>query len=280
MLPIIATLLVVVACYGVYCALLFLMQRTILFPRNHIVIPTRTDTLGEDLDSKNIWLQTADGRIEAWFFSPLSNSRLSPAPAVIFAHGNGELIDYWPQMLQDFSRMGIGLLLVEYPGYGRSSGVPTQKSITQAFVAAYDSLLAQKGVDPKRIILFGRSVGGGAICALALQRPSAALILMSTFTSVQSMASKFLVPPFLVRDPFDNLNVIQQYQGPVLLIHGRDDNIIPFSHSSQLHQAADNSCLIAYEAGHNDCPPDWHQFWKDVAAFLAENNLIRNTAGI
>ncbi|MDJ0986316.1 MAG: alpha/beta hydrolase [Desulfobacterales bacterium] len=270
----------IIACYGVYCVLLFLLQRSILFPRNQIPTPPHTDIERVLPGTKKLWLHTDRARAEAWFLPPRANPESSPAPAVIFAHGNGELIDYWPQMLQEFSRMGVGLFLVEYPGYGRSSGVPTQKSITETFVAAYDMLITQKGVDPKRILLLGRSVGCGAICALALKRPAAALILMSTFTSVQSMASKFLVPPFLVRDPFDNLTVIQQYQGPVMLIHGRHDSIIPFDHSARLHKAATNSILIPYDAGHNDCPPDWHQFWKDVTVFLVENNLLKNTVGI
>ncbi len=264
----------VLVCYCVYCFLLFFMQRSILFPRNQIPTPASGDVLGKIPDLKKIWLKIGDGRVEAWFLPPPAKPEAALVPAVIFAHGNGELIDYWPVMLRNFARMGIGLLLVEYPGYGRSSGTPTQESLTHTFVAAYDALVAQEKVDPKRIILFGRSVGGGAVCALALQRPAAALILMSTFTSVQSMASKFLVPKFLVRDPFYNLKVVRQYRGPVLVIHGRHDRIIPFEHGAKLHKAARNSTLITYDAGHNDCPPDWNQFWKDIALFLADNELV------
>ena len=80
---------------------------------------------------------------------------------VIFAHGNGELIDYWPDELKKFNDFGLGVLLVEYPGYGRSDGTPTQKSISEAFEAAYDMLVSRPDVDAERIILFGRSVGGG-----------------------------------------------------------------------------------------------------------------------
>jgi pimeloyl-ACP methyl ester carboxylesterase len=260
--------------YCVYCIFLFLMQRSVLFPRSRI------PTLPEGYPSANIaglekiWLKTEYGKIEAWFLPPVHSRDALPAPAVIFGHGNAELIDFWPQTLKNFNQMGIGLLLVEYPGYGRSSGTPSEQSIRHTFVAAYDALVSRKEVDPSRIVLFGRSLGGGAVCDLALQRPSAALILMSSFTSVSSMASKFLVPKFLIRDPFNNLQTIQNYNGPVLVIHGRNDRIIPFTHGAKLHKAAKNSTLITYEAGHNDCPPDWNQFWKDIRLFLTDNRII------
>ena len=258
--------------YCGYCIFLFLMQRSILFPRNQIPFPTDTGIAIPGLE-KN-WLDTEFGKIETWYLPPVSGPQTKPAPTVIFGHGNGELIDYWPEALQNFNQMGIGLLLVEYPGYGRSGGTPSHKSITGAFVAAYDALLSREDVDPSRIILFGRSLGGGAVCALARQRPSAALILMSTFTSVQSMAAKFLAPKFLIRDPFNNLGVIKGYQGPVLVIHGQDDSIIPFAHGANLHRAAKNSRLITYQSGHNDCPPNWNQFWKDITLFLTDSKII------
>ncbi len=193
---------------------------------------------------------------------------------MIFAHGNGELIDFWLQELQTFNRLGMGALLVEYPGYGRSEGLPSQSSIEETFAAAYDVLAARKDVDASRIVLFGRSLGGGAVCALAAQRPSAALILMSTFTGVRHFAKRFLVPPFLVRDPFDNLAVVKNYPGPVLVIHGRHDEVIPFSHGTTLYKSVQKGEMIAYNAGHNDCPPDWNVFWHDVASFLRENRII------
>ena len=74
------------------------------------------------------------------------------------------------------------------PGYGRSAGSPSEKSITEAFLAAYDAITTRDDVDPSQVILFGRSLGGGAVCALSKYRPIKALILMSTFTSVRSMA--------------------------------------------------------------------------------------------
>ena len=257
--------------YTVYCGLLFLLQRQIMFPRYQIQ-PYQAEPKIAGLEK--IWLDTDGGKVEAWFVLPVNPLADKPAPAVIFGHGNGELIDFWPQELINFARLGIALLLVEYPGYGRSAGKPSQKSISQTFTAAYDKLISRQDIDPSRIIFFGRSLGGGAVCSLARHKPSATLILMSTFTSAKSFAKNFLVPPLLVRDPFDNLTVVKNYPNPVLIIHGKQDTIIPFSHGKALHQAAKQAEMIVYNAGHNDCPPDWDVFWKDVEGFLRRHGII------
>ena len=270
--PLLKYVLWAVVIYTAYCSFLFLMQRRIIYPRSMIPLPAEPSPSIPGI--KTIWLNTDFGKVEAWFLPPAVDQALSPAPAVIFGHGNGEIIDYWPQELRMFNQMGVGLLLVEYPGYGRSEGSPSQESITKTFVKAYDALAARKDVDPSRIIFLGRSLGGGALCALAENRPSAALILMSTFTGVRPMAIRYLAPSFLVRDTFDNLSVVRDYANPVLIIHGKRDTIIPFTHGKKLHQAAKHSELIVYNAGHNDCPPDWNVFWRDVEGFLRKNGII------
>jgi hypothetical protein len=253
-----------VGIYAAYCALLFFLQRQVIFPRYLIPAPALPDF--KALRIEPVWLETSFGKVEAWYLPPLSADK--PAPAVIFGHGNGELIDYWPNELGRFASMGVGLLLVEYPGYGRSAGSPSQGSISETFTLAYDRLAGRADVDPARIVLFGRSLGGGAVCDLAMKRPAAALILMSTFKSVNAFAVRYLAPAFLIRDPFDNLAAVRQYPGPVLVIHGNADEVVPFGHGRALHAAARNGKMIVYEAGHNDCPPDWAVFWRDVGDFL------------
>ncbi len=253
------------------------MQRQIIFPRSQIPYPSGAEKIIPELDK--IWLTTHSGKIETWFMPPLNTNSskrapAKPAPAVIFGHGNAELIDFCPEELKEFTRIGIGVLLIEYPGYGRSEGSPSQKSISHAFNAGYDYLVSRKDVDPNRIILFGRSLGGGAVCELASNKPSAALILQSAFTSVRSFASRFLAPGFLVRDPFDNLSVVSAYTGHVLIIHGKNDDIIPFSHGKALYEKCLKGKMIAYDCSHNDCPPDYVIFWKDIETFLNEVGII------
>jgi hypothetical protein len=255
-----------VCIYAAYCALLFLAQRQVVFPRYMIPTPAAPDL--KALGIEPLWLETSFGKVEAWYLPPAIAADAKPAPAVIFGHGNGELIDYWPNELGRFASLGVGLLLVEYPGYGRSAGSPSQESISETFTLAYDLLAARKDVDPSHIVLFGRSLGGGAVCDLSLKRPSAALILMSCFKSVSAFAVRYLAPAFLIRDPFDNLAAVRRYPGPVLVIHGSFDEIVPFSHGRALHAAAHNAKMVVYEAGNNDCPPDWAIFWRDVEDFL------------
>jgi len=259
--------------YLVYCGFLFLMQRQILFPRYLIDIPPKS---GDNPFMEKIWIKTSFGKTEAWFLPPDPMNKTKPSPAVIFAHGNGEIIDLWPDELKRFNHFGIGVMLLEYPGYGRSEGTPSQKSITEAFNNAYNILIERKDVDPDKMVLFGRSLGGGAVCTLAAERPSAALILMSTFTSARSFAKKYLAPGFLVRDPFNNLAVVRNYPKPVLVFHGKFDEVIPYSHGMALYKSAPHATMITYESGHNDCPPDWETFWRDIGAFLTASGIVKN----
>ena len=264
--------LVVVLLYSAYCGFLFFMQRHVLFPR--FMIETPSFQTQKDSGIEKSFIDNDSGKTEVWYIPPVSGSAGNPAPAVIFAHGNGELIDFWPDELRAFTKLGVGVLLVEYPGYGRSEGTPSQRSIADAFVCAYDFLVAKKGVDSSRVIFVGRSIGGGAVCALAEKRPSAAIILMSAFTSIRSFSSKYLVPGLLMRDPFDNLKVIASYEGPVLVIHGKNDEIIPFSHGVALSKAARKATMVAYDCGHNDCPPDPVLFWEDINTFLKKAGIL------
>ncbi len=258
--------------YLCYCVLLFLMQRQMMFPR--YAIGTPPEVSGDLPGLERIWMDMDFGKVEAWFLPPGGTNGSKPSPVVIFAHGNAELIDYWPEELLAFTKLGIGVLLVEYPGYGRSQGSPSQKRITRTFVKAYDVIADRPDVDAGRIILFGRSLGGGAVCALAKKRPAAALILMSAFTGTRAFAPRYLVPGILVRDPFDNLSVVTDYAGPVLVMHGKFDEIIPFRHGVTLAKTAKRGKLLTYQCGHNDWAAGWFGFKDQIALFLKDAEVL------
>jgi uncharacterized protein len=111
------------------------------------------------------------------------------------------LIEHWPEFFLPLTRSGIGVYLVEYPGYGRSEGLPSQETIVETFVAAHDHIIDRPDVDPVGVVFFGRSIGGGAVCALVEKRKPAAIILMSTFISVSKMAGNSEFPDYLYETP-------------------------------------------------------------------------------
>jgi pimeloyl-ACP methyl ester carboxylesterase len=264
-------LILALGLYLVWCLILFVFQRQMMFPRNLVETPASIPNLP---GLERLWLKTSYGKVEAWYLPPDSGQNSDPAPLVIFSHGNAELIDYWPEAFSRFAEWGVGLLLVEFPGYGRSEGSPSEKSISEAFIKGYDQMVSRPDIDPSRIILFGRSIGGGAICRLAANRPSHSMILMSTFVSARSFASQYLAPGFLMLDPFDNIKVVQNYPGNLLVIHGKHDEVIPYSHALRLHRTAGKGKLVTYSSGHNDCPPDWNLFWDDLKTFFTETGVL------
>lgn len=275
MASILPAALTLLGLYGAYCGLLFALQRHLVFPRAQV--RDRPALVQADLEPEVVWLQTGFGPVESWLFAPRAGGAGAlagqAAPAIIIAHGNAERIDYLPAPFLRFADLGLAVMLVEYPGYGRSAGSPTQATVTRTFAAAYDTLAARPGIDRSRILAFGRSLGGAAACALAAERPLAGLILQSTFTDLRAMAHRFLAPGFLVRDPFDNLSAVRSFAGPVLVLHGTQDGLIPHRHGERLAAAARRGRLVSYPCGHNDCPPDWETLWRDVEDFLDEAGL-------
>ena len=258
--------------YLLYSVMIFGIQRSILFPRQAVPqIPPGREPAG----LQRLSVAVPEGRVEAWFLPAGAATNQAKRPAVVYAHGNAERIELWPEMLEPYRRMGISVLLPEYRGYGNSAGSPSEEAITSDFVAFYDDLILRPEIDPARIVFHGRSLGGGVVCSLARQRPCAAMILESTFTSVRDMARKYLVPGFFVLDPFDNLEVVRTSKAPLLIAHGRQDPLIPFKHAEKLLAAAGSRAkLIAYDAGHNDFPPNPTIYFREIESFLREHHVL------
>ena len=124
--------LVKIALFGLlavlgYLGLAFALQRSVLFPR-----PPRPQTSPAEghPDVDVVWLGP-DRAVEAWYLAPQGTGSHRPAPVLVFTHGNGELIDYWLDEFEVVRGWGLGVLLVEYPGYGRSGGNPSEASIAR-----------------------------------------------------------------------------------------------------------------------------------------------------
>ena len=254
---------------ALYWGVLFVGQRAIVFPA-----PPVAGAPARPFDAEPIWLETSTGPVEAWYLPPL-RAEAGPAPLLVFTHGNAGLIDYWPGEFHPPREWGMAVLLVEYPGYGRSPGHPTQASVTAAVLAAYDWARRQRQIDAHRVIAYGRSLGGGAATGLAGARPVAAVILESTFSRARDIARRFGVPALLVRDRFDNLEGVHRLKAPLLVLHGTHDQIVPVAHAEALHAAQPVSELVFMPCGHNDCPRPW----STIEGFLRRHALLREPIG-
>jgi pimeloyl-ACP methyl ester carboxylesterase len=241
------------------------LQKFITFPRAHPSVEKPAARIAAGGES--LWFDIDGARVESWF---LPASGLGRAPLLIHAHGNGELIDIQTQSVAALRAAGVGVLLVEYPGYGRSAGDPSEKTVTATFLAAYDWASRDPRVDAAHIIGYGRSLGGGAVAQLAARRPVAALVLESTFASIGDIVRADGIPGWLVVNEFDTRAVLAKYPGPVLILHGTQDGTFPVSHAQALHNASPRSVLHLQACGHNDCPLQWEL----VLSFLARNGVF------
>jgi len=206
-----------------------------------------------DLFYKDVQFLTPDEqKLHGWFF-PLSEK----SPVLIFCHGNAGNISHRIENVKFLVEKGISVFLFSYRGYGKSTGRPSEKGIYIDGIAAYDYLTGIEKIASERIVIFGRSLGGSVATEVALQRKARCLIIESTFTSIKDMAKNIF--PFFIFTPFlpnhyTTIYKIANVSIPTLVIHGENDEIIPFSMGKKLFTQAPEpkSFLPIHRAGHND----------------------------
>ncbi len=237
--------------YTLFGCALWSMQDAMIFPRS------AARSSGRELPptGERVWYAAPDGtKIESWYFKGDGRSAESPGPLLVCFHGNADFIENWSWMAETCQREGFNVLLPEFRGYGKSEGEPSEKAIVADSIAMVRAALERSEVDRSKLILLGRSLGGGVACGVALQTKPAAIILESTFTSVASMAGRYWVPQWLVRHPFRNDEALAKITTPVLLFHGTHDRVIPFSHAEALKRVRPDAELVPLDCDHNDLP--------------------------
>ncbi|MEA2068762.1 MAG: alpha/beta hydrolase [Verrucomicrobiota bacterium] len=170
---------------------------------------------------------------------------------LLFSHGNAEDLANVAPFMEQFFDLGYSVLMYDYRGYGTSEGSPSVRKAKQDVSAAYRWLVEEKEVAPKSIIAHGRSLGGGVATWLAANHEVGGLVVESTFVSTIRVKTRW---PMLPWDKFNSLKSIPNVDCPVLVMHGRNDTIIPFWHGQKLFAAAPEprQHLWIDSAGHND----------------------------
>lgn len=244
-------LLFIAFVYAALVAFMWFRQESMLFlpgiPSRQLVA-TPADI---GLRYEALRIATDDGEeLDAWFV-PAREERA----VLLFFHGNAGNISHRLDSLRIFHGLGLSVLIIDYRGYGRSTGRPSELGTYEDARAAWRYLVEERAVPAQRIILFGRSLGGAVATWLATEQAPRGLIVESTFRSVPELAAGiywFLPVRSLARIEYPAEALMGSVRAPVLVVHSREDEIIPFHHGEALYSAAGSpKTLLELRGGHN-----------------------------
>jgi len=200
--------------------------------------PERQELAGsEALGFSEVVIPTTDGlKLAAWWCPPEEGKA-----TILFFAGNAGTIADRRMFLSALVGCGYGILGVNYRGYGGSEGSPSEKGIYIDGLSAYDFLCRELSIAPESVIAYGQSIGGCVAAHVTRHRETAGLVLESSFTSAKAMAQRvipYLPLWMLMTYRFDNLSYVRQIKSPKLIVHGQQDETVPFAHGEALFRAA------------------------------------------
>lgn len=258
-----------VVAYALYLIAAPFIQRAAYFPARFMTPPAGEVPRGVEV----LWHEIeGGGRVEAWLRVPETASAQSPAPLAIYLHGNAEFIDDSAWIADIYNRKGYAVLLPEFRGYGRSAGSPSEEGVAHDVEAFLAMVGSRPEIDGKRLVVHGRSIGAGVSAGIIEKHAPDGVVLQSAFTSMTAMLLRYGVPPFLARDPMRVDHAIERFDGPVLIMHGTSDEIIPFTHALKLRSLARDATFLEGTGGHNDLPGTMGEYRDAIEGFLARLN--------
>ena len=244
--------LVIAGSYGALLIFLYFSQSRMLYLPN---LPSRDIVATPDmvgLGYEPVKIVSDDGvTLDGWFV-PVRQMR----GVLLFFHGNAGNISHRLDSLKVFYDLGLATFIFDYRGYGRSTGAPSEQGTYRDAAAVWRYLTEDRRIAAKDIVLFGRSLGAAIAVQLATKHTPKALIIESAFTSVPDLAAEvypFIPARRLSRFRYDTETLLQFVSCPVLIVHSRDDEIIPFAHGRRLYAVAhEPKQLLEIRGGHND----------------------------
>ena len=252
-IPILSSIVGVAAlCYIAACMYLWHAQRQLIFIPDARVDVTPSAV---GLQFVQVTIPLGEGSaITAWWLPSADTSAV-----VLYLHGNDGNIGRELHRLQLLHGLGLPILAIDYRGYGQSSGpFPSEAQVYEDAVSAWTFLVHVQGIEPRRIIIYGHSLGAAIAVELELRRgPACAVVLDSAFTSMTDMARReyrWIPVNVLLHQHFDVLLKIGRLKAPIVLVHGRADREVPFEMSERLYAAAQapKRLLLIDGAGHED----------------------------
>jgi uncharacterized protein len=250
-------------------ALMWSQQRRLIYFPSPGPVQSATLVLENGID---VEFETADAiTLDAWYFPARAG-----ATAVLVCNGNAGDRSLRAELAVALNRAGMSVLLFDYRGYGGNTGRPSEEGLASDARAAQAWLASQPGVDPERIVYFGESLGAAVAVGLAVERPPAALVLRSPFTSLADVGAvhyPWLPVRRLLLDRYPSIERIPSVQAPLLVIAGDRDDVVPASLSRRLYDAAaePKRFVLVPGAGHND--PEVVPM-PEIGRFLSSRGLL------
>ena len=223
------------------------------------VVPLQGSPAALGVPFEDLEAVTSEGlRLRGWYL-PATEGTPAHAWTLLVFHGNAENIGTGLELAQRAHAAGFGVALAEYRGYAGNPGSPSEQGIYRDGEAFFRAVAARPGVDPARIAVWGRSIGGSVAVRLAASGHGGALVLESPFRSARTLlrdagAWLFYGLSFLGSYRFDQEALIGRVEVPILILHGTADEVVPFAHGRRLFEAAQAPKAFAAVAGggHND----------------------------
>lgn len=263
-------LIILLAAYLFLVLLVYWVQsHLVYFPDKQL--SNTPGALGLEYTSTSI--PTSDGETLHGWWVPVADAK----GTVLLFHGNAGNISHRINYLTMFSKLGYNTLLLDYRGYGQSSGKPSESGTYLDAQAAWRYLTETKGIAPERIVLFGESLGGAIAAWLAVKEKPGLLVLASAFTSVPELAAEFY--PFLPvrwisQFNYNTLKTLQAVHCPVFIAHSPQDDIVPFHHGQRLFQAAhEPKQFLELEGSHNTGFIFMQPVWKKALGIFMDEQL-------
>ena len=241
--------------YTLICVLLYFGQESsIFFPRQN------DQQLRQRFAAERFEIATSGAKLEGWW---TENPRATTPAVVLYFGGNAEDVLYTASAASNLDARSV--VVVNYRGYGGSSGEPSQQALYEDGLAIYDYAI-KRGVAPENIVVMGRSLGSGVASMLAGSRPVRAAILITPFDSLESVAAghyPFLPVRLLLRHPFPSVDWAQRTKAPALIIAAEQDVVVPAAHARKLFDAwaGKKQFHVLPQTGHNNIEmhPDYYR---------------------
>lgn len=260
---------IIIIVFFILVVLIYLMQTKLIFYPGKLSQQYKFRLRAGD---EEVVIHTNDDeRINGIFYTG------SRKEVILYFHGNAGDLSGWQFVAEDFTAFNYNMLIIDYRGYGKSSGSISEKGFYEDAHAAYNFLIQEKGFSHEEIIIYGRSIGTGVAIELASKNACKGLVLESPYTSLGALANEklpFFFPSLYLKFRFNNLGKINQIKCPVVFLHGSKDELIPPSHTEQLFKKFEGKkkMILTAQGSHNDLNTfQEHQvFISEVLPFFFE----------